>query len=65
MILETERLVLREMTHEDFSDIRKMLQDDDVMYAYEGAFNNDEVQRWLDKQIKNYKNMDLVYGQLY
>lgn len=55
MILETERLILREMAQADFSDLCIILQDDDVMYAYEGAFNNDEVQRWLDNQIKRYK----------
>jgi hypothetical protein len=25
------------------------------MYAYEGAFNLDEVQGWLDRQIERYK----------
>lgn len=55
MVLETERLVLREITQADFSDICKILQDNDVMYAYEGAFNNGEVQRWLDNQIERYK----------
>lgn len=44
MLLETQRLVLREMTQADFSDLCKILQDDDVMYAYEGAFSIDEVQ---------------------
>ena len=55
MVLETERLILREMTQADFSNLCIILQDDDVMYAYEGALNNDEVQRWLDNQIKRYK----------
>ena len=44
MVLETQRLVLREMTQADFLDLSKILQDDNVMYAYEGAFSNDEVQ---------------------
>ncbi|GFZ30199.1 acetyltransferase [Clostridium zeae] len=55
MILETERLVLREMTQADFLALCKILQDDDVMYAYEGAFSSDEVQGWLDRQIERYK----------
>lgn len=25
------------------------------MYAYEGAFNDIEVQAWLDKQLKSYQ----------
>lgn len=56
MILETERLILREMTHEDFTSLCKILQDDVVMYAYEGAFNDDEVQKWLNKQMDSYKD---------
>lgn len=55
MVLETQRLVLREMTQADFLDLSKILQDDNVMYAYEGAFSIDEVQGWIDRQIERYK----------
>jgi RimJ/RimL family protein N-acetyltransferase len=55
MILETERLYLREMNQADFSSLCKILQDKDVMYAYEHAFDDDEAQGWLDKQIMRYK----------
>ena len=51
MILETERLYLREMNQSDFDSLCSILQDEDTMYAYEGAFSDDEVQEWLDKQI--------------
>ena len=44
MILETERLYLRKMDQSDFDSLCRILQDKDVMYAYEGAFNDDEVQ---------------------
>lgn len=54
MILETERLYLREMNQADFSSLCKILQDKDVMYAYEHAFDDDEAQAWLDKQIMRY-----------
>lgn len=43
MILETERLYLREMNQSDFESLCKILQDEDTMYAYEGAFSDDEV----------------------
>lgn len=56
-ILETERLVLREMEQSDFSALCTILQDKDVMYAYEHAFSNEEVHAWLDKQINRY-NID-------
>ena len=41
MILETERLYLREMKQSDFNSLCKILQDKDTMYAYEGAFSDD------------------------
>lgn len=49
MVLETQRLTLREMTQADFPALCKILQDDEVMYAYEGAFSIDEVQIWFEK----------------
>ena len=55
MIIETNRLSLREMRQTDYPALCKILQDEDVMYAYEGAFNDNEVQEWLDKQIGRYK----------
>lgn len=55
MILETERLYLRELTQEDYKSLCKILQDKETMYAYEGAFSDTEVQEWLDRQIFRYK----------
>ena len=55
MILETERLVLREMAQTDFPALCKHLQDAEVMYAYEHAFCDAEVQEGMDKQLRNYK----------
>ena len=43
MILETERLYFREIKQTDFNSLCKILQDEDTMYAYEGAFNDNEV----------------------
>ncbi len=51
MIFETERLYLREMNQADFHSLCQILQDEDTMYAYEGAFSDEEVQEWLDRQI--------------
>ena len=41
-ILETERLYLRKMTQEDYPALCEMLQDKEVMYAYEHAFSDKE-----------------------
>ncbi len=55
MILETERLYLRELTQDDFAALCRILQDEAVMYAYEGAFSDAEVQEWLDRQLVRYQ----------
>ncbi|MEG1929270.1 MAG: GNAT family N-acetyltransferase [Niameybacter sp.] len=55
MILETERLYLREMQQGDLVALCKMLQDIEVMYAYEHAFSDVEAQEWLDRQVARYK----------
>ena len=55
MILETKRLYLREITQSAYEDLSKILQDEETMYAYEGAFSDQEVQEWLDRQIERYK----------
>ena len=51
MILETERLMLREMTQSDFDDLAEMLCDPEVMYAYERDFSEEDVGQWLDNQL--------------
>ena len=55
MILETERLYLREMKQSDYQSLCRILQDDETMYAYEGAFSDAEVQEWLDRQFERYR----------
>ena len=54
-ILESQRLYFREMEQEDFSALCKTLQDAKAMYAYEGAFSDEEVRQWLERQIARYK----------
>lgn len=55
MILETERLYLRRIEQADFDALCKILQDAEVMYAYEHAFSDKEVQDWLDRQLERYQ----------
>ncbi|MBC1604292.1 GNAT family N-acetyltransferase [Listeria rocourtiae] len=54
MMIETDRLIFRELDQLDFADLCEILQDDITMIAYEGAFTEEEVQRWLTKQLDNY-----------
>ena len=54
MILKTERLLLREMTQDDLPALQGILQDEETMYAYNGAFDEAETQAWLDRQLSRY-----------
>ena len=55
MILETQRLSLRELRQSDFPALCLILQDAEVMYAYGRAFGDAETQAWLDKQLQRYR----------
>lgn len=75
VILETDRLQLREMTLSDIGALSSILQDEKVMYAYNGAFNDEETLAWMQKQMQRYeeygfglwgvfiKNTDEMIGQ--
>ncbi len=54
-MIESERLYLKEITQQDYPALCKILQDEKTMYAYEGAFDDYEVQQWLDRQICRYQ----------
>lgn len=46
---------MREMKQGDFDALSRILQDEETMYAYNGAFNDAETQEWLDRQIGRYR----------
>lgn len=54
-ILRTGRLALREMTEDDLGDLREILQDPEVMYAYEHDFSEEDVRKWLSRQQDRYR----------
>lgn len=56
IFFSTKRLYLREMVQSDYLALCKILQDKEVMEAYEHAFSDTEVQEWLDKQRKRYRD---------
>ncbi len=53
--LQTRRLVLRELTADDVNNLRTILQDADVMYAWEAPFTDEEVKNWLVENLRRYK----------
>lgn len=54
-ILRTKRLILREWTQSDLSNLGLFLKDKEVMYAYEQAFTEEEVKNWLNWILDSYK----------
>ena len=55
MIIETERLYLREMTESDYPDLCEMIQDEKTIYAYNGAMSDRESREWLERQLARYE----------
>jgi RimJ/RimL family protein N-acetyltransferase len=56
MIIETERLYLREMTTSDYVALAAIMQDDETMHAYNGAFSDAETREWFDKTQSRYRS---------
>lgn len=54
-IRETERLILRRLEPSDYTALCTMLQDAEVMYAYEHAFTDEEAEAWLTRQLDRYE----------
>ena len=55
MIIETERLFLREMTAGDFDALYKVLADSDTMKYYPYSFGKKEVENWINKNLERYR----------
>ncbi len=55
MVIETERLLLREMTQSDFFALYKVLADADIMQHYPYAFDEDKVRNWIQRNIDRYQ----------
>lgn len=55
MVMETERLLLREMTDDDFQALYKVLADSDVMQHYPYTFDEVRVRNWIERNIERYR----------
>ena len=54
MILETERLFLREMTMDDFDALYAVLSDSSIMQHYPYSFDEERVRSWIERNMKRY-----------
>ena len=54
MVLETRRLILREMTLHDVDDLHKVLGDPEAMQFYPQPFDRQMTQMWIERSIQRY-----------
>ena len=55
MIIETERLFLREMKKSDFDALYEVLADSDIMQHYPYTFDESRVRNWIQRNIERYR----------
>lgn len=53
-LIETPRLVLREMSLDDLDFVAAMLADAEVMRFYPKCYSRDEAEVWVERQLKRY-----------
>ena len=55
MVIETERLFLREMTESDFDALYNVLADADIMRHYPRVFDEAGVRNWIQRNMERYR----------
>ena len=55
MMIETERLFLREMKESDFDALYKVLADPGIMQHYPYTFDENRVRNWIQRNIERYR----------
>lgn len=65
MELETDRLILREYTMDDFDALYEILSDEETMKHYPKPFDEEKVRYWINWNILIMRHLVLVFGLLY
>ena len=55
MVIETKRLILREMTDDDFDALYRVLADSDIMQHYPYTFDEARVRNWIARNRERYR----------
>ncbi len=55
MVIETERLILREMRESDYDALYAVLADSDIMQHYPYTFDEERVRGWIKRNMERYK----------
>ena len=59
--MESARLRYRELTEEDFGELKTMLADRRGMYAWEHTFTDGEIWQWIQAQREAYRSTGVGY----
>lgn len=51
IIIQTDRMYLRELCMDDLDALGKILRSEETMYAYGGAFSKEETVEWMERQL--------------
>ncbi len=58
MLMETERLYMRQMVYEDLPALKNIMQDEiNMKAAYEGIFSDEEITAWIGRHIARYEKL--------
>ena len=55
MLIETERLLLREMNDDDFQPLYEVLADSEIMQHYPYTFDEARVRNWIQRNMDRYR----------
>ena len=55
MVIETSRLILREMSFDDFDSLKAIISDPINMKYYEQPYDDEGVTRWINWNLTNYQ----------
>ncbi len=55
MVLETDRLILREYVMEDFDALFEIVSDQETMQHYPAPFNEEKTRNWITWNMENYE----------
>jgi RimJ/RimL family protein N-acetyltransferase len=56
MVLETKRLILREIVLYDIDDLFEVLSDPEAMQFYPQPFDRQMTQTWIERNMQRYAN---------
>ena len=60
-ITQSERLLYRKLEENDFDELKIMLADPKVMYAWEHVFSDKQIREWIKKQREYYRQDGIGY----